>query len=471
MSAPAHPKSSGGRGGGPPRRPGGRVPAQTPAEGAHFPGLAARIAAAAILSDVVERRHPLDECCAAPAALSRLGGLEPQDVALARSIATAALRRLGTIRRAFEELLEKGLPRQAPSIEWILVAAAAQILCLNVADHAAVDLAVRAARAEPKSAPFASLVNGVLRNLIRARDKILAESYPLAHDTPAWLAARWRSAYGEEGAREIASSHRLEPTLDVTVLSDPRAWAEKLEAIGLPMGSLRLRTRRPVTELPGFAEGAWFIQDAAASLPARLLRAGPGMRIADLCAAPGGKTAQLAASGAEVTAIDRSAERLKILTANLARLKLRAEVAVGDVLTLKLPPFDAVLLDAPCLATGTVRRHPDVAWIKRPRDLESLTGLQARLLDKAAELLKPGGTLVYCTCSLEPEENEMQIAALLRRNPGLMQDPLEASEIGGLPQLLNAAGQLRTLPSHLPAAEPRLSGLDGLFAARLLRRG
>lgn len=433
------------------------------------PGLAARLAAAAILNDIVARCHPLDECFSGTAILSRLGGLEPRDIALTRSIVTIALRRLGTIRAALAALLEKGLPRQAAHLEWTLLAASAQILFLDVPDHAAVDLAVRMTRLEAKN--YASLVNGVLRNLIRAREKILRESDPLDHDTPAWLAERWRNTYGAAGAHAIASAHREEPTLDLTVLSDPLIWAERLGANVLPTGSLRLRSYMPVTGLPGFAEGRWFVQDAAAALPARLLRVGPGSRVADFCAAPGGKTAQLAATGAEVTAIDRSAERLKKLAANFARLNLRASIVVADIAIFKTGPFDAILVDAPCLGTGTIRRHPDIAWIKKPRDIVALTALQARLLDKAVELVKPGGMIVYCTCSIEPEENEMQIAALLRRNPGVIRVPIEPGEVGNLPEVLNENGELRTLPSHLAAAEPRLSGLDGFFAARLLRRG
>jgi 16S rRNA (cytosine967-C5)-methyltransferase len=435
------------------------------------PGLAARLAAAAILNDIVARSHPLDQCFSGTAILSRLGGLEPRDIALARSIVTVALRRLGTIRAALAALLQTGLPRQAAHLEWTLIAASAQILFLDVPDHAAVDLAVRMARLEAKDAPYASLVNGVLHNLIHAREKILRESDPLDHDTPEWLAERWRNTYGAAGAHAIASAHRYEPTLDLTVLSDPLIWAERLGATVLPTGSLRLRTYVPVTELPGFAEGHWFVQDAAAALPARLLGVGPGSKVADFCAAPGGKAAQIAAAGAEVTAIDRSAERLKKLAANFARLKLRASIVVADVVNFRMGPFDAILVDAPCLATGTIRRHPDIAWIKKPRDILALTALQTRLLDKAVELVKPGGMIVYCTCSLEPEENEIQIAALLRRNPGVMRLPIEPSEVGDLPEVLNENGELRTLPSHLAAAEPRLSGLDGFFAARLLRRG
>jgi 16S rRNA (cytosine967-C5)-methyltransferase len=310
-----------------------------------------------------------------------------------------------------------------------------------------------------------------LRNLIRGREKILLESDPLDHDTPAWLAARWRKTYGEAGARAIASAHREEPTLDLTVLSDPLIWAERLGAAVLPTGSLRLSTHMPVTELAGFSEGRWFVQDAAAALPAKLLRVGPGTRAADFCAAPGGKAAQLAAAGAEVTAIDRSAERLKRLASNFARLHLHADVVVADIVSLKTPPFDAILVDAPCLSTGTIRRHPDIAWIKKPRDIEALTVLQARLLDKAVELVKPGGMIVYCTCSIEPEENEMQISALLRREPGVVRVPITREEVGGLSEILNENGELRTLPLHFRAAEPRLSGLDGFFASRLLRRG
>ncbi len=450
-----------------------RVPSHsfsaTRLEAQNSPGLAARVAAAAILSDVIARHHPLEECFGPGAAVSRISGLEPPDAALTRSIVTVALRRLGTIRSALAKLVEKGLPRQASELEWTLTTAAAQLLFLDVPDYAAVDLAVRAARLDGQTAPFASLVNGVLRNLIRLRDSIIRESDPLSDDTPGWLAARWRKNYGEAVARAIAAANREEPVLDITVLRDPESWAAKLGAVILPTGSLRLRTHAKIIELPGFAEGQWFVQDAAAALPARLLRARPGMRVADFCAAPGGKTAQLAATGAEVTAIDRSAERLKKLAANLSRLNLHADISVADAACLKAQPFDAVLVDAPCLGTGTIRRHPDIAWTKKPGDLTALAALQARLLDKAAELVKPGGRLVYCTCSLEPEENEMQVSALLRRNPGLLRESIAPLEVGGLADLLNAGGELRTLPCHFPASDPRLAGLDGFFAARLLR--
>ena len=440
-------------------------------EAEHHPGLPARLAAAAILGDIIGKSHSLEECFSPGAIPARLGGLDARDVALARSIVTVALRRLGTIRAALGELLEKGLPRQVAHLEWTLIAAAAQVLFLDVPDHAAVDLAVRATRLESKTAPFAGLINGVLRNLARGREKILAESDPLDLDTPAWLAARWRKTYGDELARAIAAANRDEPTLDLTVKSDAALWAQRLGGIVLPTGSVRLNTHTPIAELGGYADGEWWVQDAAAALPARLLGVGPGVSAADFCAAPGGKAAQLAELGADVTAIDRSAERLKRLAANFQRLKLHADVIVADIVGLKAQPFDAILIDAPCLSTGTIRRHPDIAWTKKPTDIAALVAVQARMLDKAVELVKPGGAIVYCTCSLEPEEGEMQVAALLRRNPDVVRWPIAPAEVGDVAGVINENGELRTLPCHLPAPDPRLSGLDGFFAARLSRRG
>jgi 16S rRNA (cytosine967-C5)-methyltransferase len=451
-----------------PPRPAMRAASQ---ESVLVPGLAARLAAAAILRDVISGGHTLDELFAAGVGLSRLAGLAPRDVALTRSIVTVALRRLGTIRQALAALLDSGLPRPvATQIESCLTIAAAQILFLDVPDHAAVDLAVRMMRLDPKTVPYASLVNGVLRNLVRGRDAILAGSAPLDQDTPAWLAARWRKTYGETVAQAIAAANRLEPTLDISVKSDPTLWAERLGATLLPTGSLRLSSHRPIAELPGYAEGAWWVQDAAAALPARFLTVAPGMKIGDLCSAPGGKAAQLAARGARVVAVDRSAERLKLLAANFQRLRLEAEVVVADVLTLNGFTFDAVLLDAPCSGTGTMRRHPDIAWTKKPGDIAKLAALQARMLDKAIELVKPDGVIIYCVCSIEPEEGDQQILSLLRRNPDIMRRPILADEVGGLSELLNENGELRTLPSHLPAEDGRRAGLDGFFAARLVRK-
>ncbi len=285
--------------------------------------------------------RPLEERAGAGEPEGRFAGLEARDRALARSIATVSFRRLGTIRKALGRFLEKGLPRKAGALEWVLIAAAAQLLFLDVPDHAAVDLAVRATRLDPGAAPFAALVNAVLRNLARAREEILAGSDPLDDDAPHWLAQRWRANYGEATARRIARAHRDEPTLDISVKSDAEGWARRLGGVVLPTGSVRLDSHAAIEELDGYADGEWWVQDAAAALPARLLGAGAGMRVVDLCAAPGGKSAELAIAGASVTAVDRSAERLEA-----ARRQLRAPA----------PPRRNRRLQRPQLRGGAVRR-------------------------------------------------------------------------------------------------------------------
>nr|WP_283214989.1 RsmB/NOP family class I SAM-dependent RNA methyltransferase [Methylobacterium trifolii] len=404
----------------------------------------------------------------------RVAGLDPADAALARAIATVTFRRMGLLRRALAERMAKGLPEDQPRLFALLLTGAAQILDLSVPDHAAVDLAVRLAKLDPRNQHQAGLVNAVLRRIVRERDAILAGAAdPLDHNTPDWLAARWRATYGEARAAGIARAHLAGAAVDITVRADAEGWAERLGAVILPTGSLRLTdTRGAIAELPGYGEGAWWVQDAAAALPARLLGAQAGERIADLCAAPGGKTAQLAAAGAQVTAVDRSAPRLERLRENLARLGLQAEIRVADALALEPEENDAVLLDAPCSATGTIRRHPDVAWTKNADDVARLTGLQARLLDKAATLVRPGGRLLYCTCSLEPEEGEGQVSAFLARNGDYERVGIEAAEVGGLSELIDAQGDLRTLPCHLDgAALGTRGGLDGFFASRLRRKG
>jgi 16S rRNA (cytosine967-C5)-methyltransferase len=449
--------------------PGYRQQDQAASEALSHPGLAARVAAAAVISDIVQGGHTLDEKFAAEASPSRVNGLEERDRGLARSIATVALRRLGTIRLALSQLVERGLPRNCGALEWILISASAQILFLDTPDHAAVDLAVRATRLDAKSAPFANLVNGVLRNLIRRRDEFLGQSDPLEDDTPHWLAARWRRIYGEDRAHAIAQANRDEPTLDLTVKSDPDGWAQRLGGRVLSTGSVRLQTHAPIRELEGYDEGAWWVQDAAAALPARLLETGPGERVLDLCAAPGGKTAQLALTGAKVTALDRSAERMKVLSANFARLRLEAAIAVGDAANFKADPFDAILVDAPCSATGTARRCPDVLWTKKPGDIATLAAIQTRILDRALSLLNPGGLLVYCTCSLEPEEGEAQIAAVLRRNPDVIREIIDPLALGLSQDAATPEGDLRLLPYFLPHEDPRQRGLDGFFISRLRR--
>ena len=429
------------------------------------PGLAARRIAADIVDGVLRRKRPLDEQLES----RDLAELPDRDRALVRRMVATVLRRLGTLRHLIAAFTEKGLPANAPRVESALLIGATQILFLDVADHAAVDLSVRLVQANRKSARYAGLVNAVLRRAVREGPRRLAEIDAALIDTPEWLMQRWIARYGETTARAIASANAQEPALDLTVKSDADGWAERLGGRVLPTGTVRVDAHGLVSQLTGFEEGAWWVQDAAAALPARLLGDIGGTSVADLCAAPGGKTAQLAVAGARVTAVDRSEQRLRRLRENLLRLKLDADVVTADAAQWQGGPFDAVLIDAPCSSTGTIRRHPDIPWLKHEGDLKALTGLQARLLDRAAELVRPGGLLVYCTCSLEPEEGEDAIAALLGRNPALRRRPIVSGEVGGPTELISPDGDLRTLPCHLPDPDPRMSGLDGFFAARIER--
>jgi len=431
------------------------------------PGLAARKIAADIVDGVLRRRVPLDEQLSGRSAHIGLPTLADRDRALMRRLTATVLRRLGTLRHALVGFLDKGFPGDAPRVETIMLVGAAQLLWLDVPDHAAVDLSVRLAQADRRGARYAGLVNAVLRRVAQNRDAILAE--PATRDTPDWLMARWRRAYGDETARAIAEANGHEPALDVSVKFDAAHWAERLRGRVLPTGTVRTVAHGAVSMLPGFTEGAWWVQDAAASIPARLLGDVRGLAVADLCAAPGGKTAQLCVAGAQVTAVDRSPARIARLKENLERLGLTAETHVADALEWQGGPFDAVLVDAPCSATGTIRRHPDVPWLKGEADLTQLTSLQQRLLDRAVSLVKPGGRVIYCVCSLEPEEGETQVAALLARSPNVARAPLVAAEVFGHAEFLSAEGDLRTLPQMLPDADPHLGGMDGFFGVRLVR--
>ena len=431
------------------------------------PGLAARKIAADIVDGVLRRRVPLDEQLSGRNAHIGLPTLADRDRALMRRLTATVLRRLGTLRHAVVGFLDKGFPADAPRVETILLVGAAQILWLDVPDHAAVDLSVRLAQADRRGARYAGLVNAVLRRVAQNRDAIIAE--PATRDTPDWLMARWTRAYGAETARAIAEANGHEPALDVSLKQDASHWAERLRGRVLPTGTARTIAHGAVSLLPGFTEGVWWVQDAAASIPVRLLGDVRGLSVADICAAPGGKTAQLCVAGAQVTAVDRSPARIARLTENLARLGLAADTHAVDVLEWQAGPFDAVLVDAPCSATGTIRRHPDVPWLKGEADLGQLTSLQQRLLDRAVTLVKPGGRIVYCVCSLEPEEGEAQVTALLTRNPLVVREPLSAADVFDHAEFLSAAGDLRTLPQMLPDPDPRWGGLDGFFAARLVR--
>ncbi|MDQ2859128.1 MAG: rRNA methyltransferase [Pseudomonadota bacterium] len=413
------------------------------------PALVARRAALKLLEAALAKRGGLDEALGE----RTYGLLSTQDRAFARALVMAALRRLGPIDRALDGRLKREPPA---SVRNLLRLGVAQAFWLDTPAFAAVDTTVSLT-----PAPLRGLVNAILRGLLR--------DGPANEDpqdlAPAWLFARWRAALGEAEALAIAGQIAEEPATDLTLLTPADvALADDLEAERLPQGSLRTRRRGDLATWPGYEAGRWWVQDAAAALPARLLGAQPGERVLDLCAAPGGKSLQLAAAGATVTALDRSAGRLRRLLAGLARTGLSAEVVTADATAwTDCRTFDAVLLDAPCSATGTFRHHPDVLWNARPGDIAALAAVQAELIVAAAARVAPGGRLVYAVCSLENEEGEWQVRAFLTHRPDFAIDPIAPGEAGAPTASRAPEGWLRILPHHLPG------GLDGFFIARFTR--
>ncbi len=422
----------------------------------------ARGCALALLEAVLGRKIPLDQALAEN---KPLAALSARDRGFARLLAATVLRRLGQIDAVLAQFLAKPLPERAGVVRDILRLGAAQTLFLETPPHAAVATSVELTEAVGHPA-LKGLVNAVLRRLSREGKGLIEKQDAARLNTPLWLWASWTKSYGEEIARQIALAHLKEAPLDLSVKSDPELWSEKLEAEILPTGTLRRASGGAIEDLPGYREGAWWVQDAAAALPARLLGNVAGKSVADLCAAPGGKTAQLAAQGGRVFAVDRSNERLKRVKENLARLGLEAECVTADAsIWNPASPLRFVLLDAPCTATGAIRRNPDVPYLKTPDDVKRMAELQDRLLAHAVSILAPGGLLVYCTCSLESLEGPARIEKLLAQGAPVSRRPIEAHEIGGLAQCLSPAGDLRTLPCQLADA----GGLDGFYAARLAR--
>ena len=391
------------------------MPPQRFALPSEVPGLAERRIAADILDGVLHKHRTLDDQLDGAGAHPGLKTLSDRDRALMRRLVATILRRLGTLGHVLSRLLDRGIPTDAPRAQSALLIGAAQILWMDVPDHAAVDLSVRLVQSDRRAAKYAGLVNAVLRRCAREGQPLIEEVKAERLDIAPWLMERWTAHYGETVARDIATAIGHEPSLDITVKSDTEQWATRLHGETLPTGSVRTLLQGSVTMLPGFTEGQWWVQDAAAALPVQLFGDVAGKTIADLCAAPGGKTAQLAQGGARVIAVDRSSNRMARLRDNLTRLALEAETVVAD----------------------------------------------------AAEW--PGGTLVYCTCSLEPEEGEQAVSAFLAAEPSMRRAPIDASEVAGLSEILTAEGDLRTLPCHVPRDEPRLGGLDGFYAARLVK--
>jgi 16S rRNA (cytosine967-C5)-methyltransferase len=422
----------------------------------------ARSVAIDLIGAVLRRKRPLDDAIDDNGDMTRLPA---RDRAFARLLVATVLRRLGQIDALIAHCLTTPLPPRAAMVHDMLRLGIAQLLFLRTPPHAAVATTVDLADLRGFIS-HKGLVNAVLRRLSQEGPGLVAQQDAARLDAPDWLWRSWSQAYGEEGARSIALAHLKEAPLDLTVRADVEKWRALLEATRLPTGTLRRTGGGAIMSLPGYAEGAWWVQDAAAAMPVMLFGKIVGERVIDLCAAPGGKTAQLAAAGARVTAIDRSPRRLDRLNINLARLGLPVESLVADAVVWR-PPEAArfVLLDAPCTATGAIRRHPDVPHLKSPDDVARLAAVQERLLGSAVEMLAPGGVLVYCTCSLEPQEGVQQVERLLARGAAVKRWPIEPADIGGLAECVTAAGDLRTLPSHLS----QVDGIDGFYAARLVR--
>lgn len=434
-----------------------RRPQSRPA--ANSEGLAARKAAIALVGAALSRRGGFDEAIGDP----ELGALEPRDRAFARWLAASTLRRLGPVEAALDARLKRPPP---DAVRGLLRIGAAQVMFALAPAHAAVSTALALADQTRETRPFKGLINAVLRGLDREPPP---KPEPAAF-LPPWLAARWTAAYGQETVAALVETLLCDPPTDLSLKPgmDAAGLAEALEGEVLPGGSVRTRQRGDVASWPGFDEGAWWVQDAAAAVPVRLLAPKADEEVLDFCAAPGGKTLQLAAAGACVVALDKSDVRLARVRENLARTGLTAEVAAADAGAWSDErQFDAVLLDAPCSATGTFRRQPEVLWAARPGDVAKLSVIQAKLLDSAARRVRPGGRLIYAVCSLEPEEGEAQIAAFLARNPEFTVTPADPDSIGAPAEAVRPEGWLRILPCYLSER----GGLDGFFICRLARAG
>ncbi|MFK7793527.1 MAG: RsmB/NOP family class I SAM-dependent RNA methyltransferase [Devosiaceae bacterium] len=451
------------------RRPG----SSKPASARDIPGLSARARAADLLHGVVEGGKPLDGAFEGYRTGGKFAGA---DRALTHAIVLTALRQMPTLDAAINACLDKPLHASAAQTMAIMRVMAAQLLIMDIADHAAVTLGVEDAARRKDTRKLKGLVNAVGRRMVREKQTLLAA--PPRSNVPIWLAQRWALNFGSKRGTKIAKALMNQPAIDLSLKPDADRPAlmeamAQYDPIALPHGGIRLSKPGSIDQLSGYEQGLWWVQDFAASLPAHVLL-GPlenpaAATVLDLCAAPGGKTAQMASAGATVTALDQSAQRMKRLGSNMERLKLSIQSVVEDA-TRYVPKekFDAVLLDAPCSATGTLRRNPDISYLRKEGDIRALAKLQTTLLNKAATLVKPGGHLVYATCSLEPEEGEAQITRFLTNHAGWVCDPILEGEVPK--HLIAQDGTLRTLPHLSPTAEhdDGATGMDGFYIARLI---
>jgi 16S rRNA (cytosine967-C5)-methyltransferase len=417
-------------------------------------GLPARRAGLAMFSNVLQKRRPLDS------GLDHLAGLATRDAGFARALVSETLRNMGALDAVLRKFMKKPLaPHKAGAASEILLLGACELLILKVPPHAAVDAANDLAAGDPKAVHFKPLINAVLRKIAKEGEAVLSGLDRERLSTPDWLWTRWTAQYGAGTARLIGRAHQHSAPIDIIVKDGVHPDSEALFG-----QSRRVSAEGKVEDLPGFAEGNWWVQDAAAALPALLLGDVKGKKVLDLCAAPGGKTMQLAARGAQVTAVEIEPARAARIRENLARTKLSAEIIESDVrdVTIQAP---LVLLDAPCTATGTIRRHPDLPWIKGAADVTVSAAAAYDILESAASLVEPGGILVFAVCSLEREEGEEQIAAFLIAHPEFSRQPVTAEELFGHSEWITPEGDLRTLPCHFGDK----GGMDGFFAARLRR--
>ncbi len=419
-------------------------------------GLAARKAALAIFSQVQRQRRPLDT------QLDSLKNLPPRDAGFARALASESLRHFGALDAVVRHFVPKPLPphKAGPATE-ILMLGACELLILKVAPHAAVDAANDLASADNKAVHFKSLINAVLRRIAREGEAVRAGRDTPRLNTPDWLWSRWAAQYGDNIARRIAEAHAKEAPLDITLKRTDAVHPESVPLFGL---SRRVSDQARVEDLAGFADGGWWVQDVAATLPVALLGDVAGKRVIDLCAAPGGKSLQLAARGAEVTAVEMDSVRAGRIRENLERTGLNAHVVQSDVRDFQ-GTAPLVLLDAPCTATGTIRRHPDRPWIKSAAEVTAHAAVAYDLMESAAAMVEPDGLLVFSVCSLEREEGEEQIASFLAAHPEFARVPVTAPEVFNHAEWISPQGDLRTLPCHLS----EIGGMDGFYAARLRR--
>jgi 16S rRNA (cytosine967-C5)-methyltransferase len=429
-------------------------------------GLNARLTAANILTQIIDYKASLDDVADIRKGSVEFKKLDNRDQSLAKAIVLTTLRNKTRIDAVLKHSWNRKPPQKARFLIHILETAAAQILFMDIPESAAVNLAVTAIRNDKRTTRFASFTNAVLRNLVREKAQSLEKSKSLTL-FPDWMQKTLTRDFGPEKTAQMSVAIAMEPTLDLNGKS--KLNFENLEVIDLPGGGKRLVSPLPVHELPGFDAGDWWIQDIAAAQPVRLLKDIKGKKVADLCAAPGGKTMQLAALGADVTAVDISKRRLERLQENLDRTGLKAKLVQADI-TIFEPEelFDAIILDAPCTASGTMRRHPDILWNTTQQDILELAELQKTLIQKAVSWLKPGGILVYANCSVFKDEGENLIAKLHIED--VVRDPISPEELPDLEFCINGQGAFRSLPHFLELDPKEKSGMDGFFAARFIKK-